>query len=121
MSLRGPLALAVAAALATAGPVGACATASTGARCVAVAAEGRTAAPHDVGRRVPARLRVPAFAPGDTLPEGRYRRLIGTAYYGLPPVVGDWRYYEVDGRILRVVPETRRVVGDATDEANGAF
>lgn len=97
----------------------ACATASTGARCV-VAPPGE-AATGTAGRRVTAPQQTPAFAPGDVLPRGKYQRLLNSGYYGLPPVEDDWRYYEVEGRVLRVRPDTLEVIGDATAEANAAF
>jgi hypothetical protein len=70
---------------------------------------------------VPARPRAQAFSPGDVLPRGRYLRLLNSDYYGLPPVTGRWRYFEVEGRILRVDPDTMRVLDDATAEANRAY
>jgi hypothetical protein len=96
-----------------------CATASTGARCISAGETPRAEA--EVGRRVQARVRAPAFVPGDVLPWGRYLRLLNSEYYGLPPVDGDWRYYEVEGRVLRVEPDTMKIIGDATAETNGAF
>jgi hypothetical protein len=47
--------------------------------------------------------------------------LLNSGYYGLPPVEDGWRYYEVDGRVLRVRPDTLEVIGDATAETNRAF
>jgi hypothetical protein len=96
-----------------------CSTASTGARCV-VAGSGLRGA-SEVGRRVLARTRTPAYSPGDVLPPGRYLRLLNSEYYGLPPVDGDWRYYDVEGRVLRVHPDTLEVIGDATHETNRAY
>ena len=97
----------------------ACSTASTGAGCVTAGSD--ESARSEVGRRVPARKTAPAFAPGDVLPPGRYYRLLNSEYYGLPPAEDDWRYYEVEGRVLRVRPDTLEVIGDATHETNGAF
>ena len=97
-----------------------CSTASTAARCIAAGDPDR-AAERPVGKRVKAPQVAPRFQPGDVLPPGRYLRMLNSGYYGLPPVEGDWRYYEVEGRILRVRPDTLEVIGDATAEANGAF
>jgi hypothetical protein len=118
--MRAPL-LGCALALAAAGPALAdCATASTGARCITAPRDG--AAPSGTaGRRVTARQRTPRFAPGDVLPRGSYRLLLNSGYYGLPPVEDGWRYYEVEGRVLRVRPDTLEVIGDATAETNRAF
>lgn len=96
-----------------------CSTASTGARCV-TAGSGLSSG-SEVGRRVPARQTTPAFSPGDVLPPGRYYRLLNSEYYGLPPAEDGWRYYEVEGRVLRVRPDTLEVIGDATHETNRAF
>lgn len=96
-----------------------CSTASTGAGCVAAPEAGASAG--TAGRRVAAGPAVARFQPGDVLPQGRYRRFLNSGYYGLPPVGDDWRYYEVEGRILRVRPDTLEVIGDATAETNRAF
>ena len=114
----GLLALA-AASLAAMPGLAACATASTGAGCVVAPPSG--GAVGTAGRRVVAPERTPRFAPGDVLPQGQYRRLLNSGYYGLPPVEDDWRYYEVEGRVLRVRPDTLEVIGDATAETNRAF
>jgi hypothetical protein len=63
----------------------------------------------------------PAYRPGDILPRERYQVLIGSEYYGLPPVDGGWRYFRVEDRVLRVRPDTLEVIEDATAEANRAF
>lgn len=97
-----------------------CSTAVTGARCVTPGVSSREEGA-EVGRRVPARRIAPAFAPGDVLPQGRYFRLLNSQYYGLPPARDGWRYYEVEGRVLRVRPDTLEVIGDATNETNRAF
>lgn len=99
----------------------ACATATTGARCVVAPTGSPDVATGAVGRRVAAKQRTPRFAPGDVLPPGRYQRLLNSGYYGLPPVEDDWRYYEVEGRVLRVRPDTLEVIGDATGETNRAY
>ena len=96
-----------------------CSTASTGAGCVTAGSDGGERA--EVGRRVPVRKTSPSFAPGDVLPPGRYYRLLNSEYYGLPPAEDAWRYYEVEGRVLRVRPDTLEVIGDATHETNRAF
>ncbi len=70
---------------------------------------------------MPARPRAQVFAPGEVLPRGRYMRLLNSEYYGLPPATDGWRYFEVEGRILRVDPDTMKVIGDATAEANRAY
>ena len=43
------------------------------------------------------------------------------SYYGLPPIDGYWRYYEVENRVLKVHPDTLEVLGDATGLTNAAF
>ena len=96
-----------------------CSTAVTGARCVTPGIGTREGA--EIGRRIPARRIAPAFVPGDVLPQGRYFLLLNSEYYGLPPARDGWRYYEVEGRVLRVRPDTLEVIGDATHEANRAF
>ena len=96
-----------------------CSTGSSGAGCVTVGSDRSGRA--EVGRRVPARKTTPAFAPGDVLPPGRYYRLLNSEYYGLPPAEDGWRYYEVEGRVLRVRPDTLEVIDDATHETNRAF
>lgn len=44
--------------------------------------------------------------------------LLNTALLGLPPSDGSFWYYKVERRILRVDPQTMKVLGDATREAN---
>ena len=97
----------------------ACSTQSTAARCVAAPTSGGAAG--RAGRWVGVPQRAAPFRPGDVLPRGKYRRLLNSGYYGLPPVEDGWRYYEVEGRVLRVRPDTLEVIDDATAETNGAY
>lgn len=53
----------------------------------------------------------PRFAVGDAFPIYDYNMLIDPPRYGLPPVDGRWRYYEVAGTIYRVDPREERVIG----------
>ncbi len=93
-----------------------CATANTGAGCgTKFGAEG-------MAKRIAAGVTASAaYGPGDMLPPGRYFMLLGSEYYGLPPVNGFWRYYRVEDRVLRVRPDTLEVIEDATHETNRAF
>ena len=61
------------------------------------------------------------FAPGDTLPPGEFSMLLNTEYFGLPAVTGDWRYYRVEGRVMRVRNRTFEVLEDVTHMTNAAF
>ena len=93
-----------------------CSTAGTGAGCAGALNSGGQA-----GKRIRVAPVAPQFGVGDTLPRGRYSLLLNSEYYGLPPADGDWRYYRVEGRVLRVRPETLQILGDATAETNAAF
>ena len=72
-------------------------------------------------KRVVAAATTPSYAVGDRLPEGRYYMLMNRSYYGLPAIDGYWRYYRVEGRVLKVHPDTLEVIGDATGLTNAAF
>ena len=93
-----------------------CSTAGTGAGCVSALNSGGQA-----GKRIRVAPIAPRFRVGDTLPRGRYSVLLNSEYYGLPPVDGHWRYYRVEGQVLRVRPDTLEILGNATAEANAAF
>ncbi|SRR6056297_1250454 len=97
--------MAALAALAPAAATANCATANTGAGCASVDGVSSTQ----------------RFAPGDRLPPGRYNVLLNTEYYGLPAAGSGWRYYEVDGRVLRVETGSLEVLEDMTLETNGAW
>ncbi|WP_143096115.1 hypothetical protein [Tranquillimonas alkanivorans] len=58
---------------------------------------------------------------GQILPEGRYRMMFNTGYYGLPPVADGWVYYRVDDDIYRVGRDTLEVLERVTHQANRAF
>lgn len=60
----------------------------------------------------------PLHKVGAVLPRGEYQVLLNTALLGLPPSDGSFWYYRVERRILRVDPQTMKVLGDATREAN---
>jgi len=72
-------------------------------------------------KTVRAERTTPLYGVGDTLPAGQYYMLINREYYGLPPIDGYWRYYRVEGRVLKVHPDTLTVIGDATSLTNAAF
>jgi len=92
-----------------------CLTAATGAGC-------RMALSSTSGvKTVEAVSTSPRYDVGDHLPRGQYYMLMNRSYYGLPPIDGYWRYYEVDNRVLKVHPDTLEVLGDATGLTNAAF
>ena len=93
-----------------------CATQATGAGCGMVLGSGDM-----VAKRVVATATTPQYGVGDRLPEGRYSMLMNRSYYGLPAIDGYWRYYRVEGRVLKVQPDTLEVIGDATGLTNAAF
>ena len=93
-----------------------CLAASAGASC---GMELASNAP--MGRTLQVAPTTPRFEVGDVLPAGQYYMLMNSSYYGLPPVDGYWRYYRVEGRVLKVHPDTLEVVGDATALTNAAF
>ncbi|MBM9594995.1 hypothetical protein [Roseitranquillus sediminis] len=101
-------------AIALAATAEACPTANTGAGC--------GGALHGGGAKLLVAPVTPApYAIGDVLPRGRYFVLLNSDYYGLRPVDGFWRYYEVEGRVYRVRPDTLEILEDATGETNAAF
>ena len=103
-----------------AGAAGAeCLTASSGAAC-------ETAKPTvDVvdrsARQYAAGPGAQLFHTGDTLPSGQFNVLLNTEYYGLPAVSGDWLYYRVDNRVVKVNRRTMEVLEDVTHLTNAAF
>jgi len=95
MSERGRLCTALTLALLVAGPAGAaCRMAQAGSKCVTVPQS---------------RIVTEYLEPGERIPEDTMM-LLGTKRRGLPPVDGYWRYYEVDGVIYRVHPDTLEVI-----------
>ena len=111
-------ALALSAAAASAAPADdrSCPTASTGASCGGALGSGEGGA-----KRILVAPDPPRIAPGDVLPRGRYSLLLNSEYYGLPRSDGSWRYYRVQGRVLRVRPDSLEVIEDVTAKANAAF
>jgi len=105
MSKRIRCLMIAAAALAPAAATADCSTATTGAGCVTV--ETISTAAH--------------ATPGERLTPGRFNVLLNTEYYGLPAAGPGWRYYEVDGRVLRVENRTLRVLEDVTHATNAAW
>ncbi len=59
--------------------------------------------------------RPPAFAEGEVFPVQDYSLLMNPERYGLPPVDGPWRYYQVDHEVFRVDNATQRVLEVVTD------
>ena len=93
-----------------------CATVSIGAGCgMALSSEESGA------KRVVAQATTPQYQVGDRLPAGQYFMMMNRTYYGLPPIDGYWRYYRVEGRVLKVHPDTLEVIADATSLTNAAF
>ena len=93
-----------------------CATSVTGASCGATLTSGETTA-----KTLKVEQTTPMYGVGDTLPAGQYYMLLNRSYYGLPPIDGYWRYYRVEGRVLKVQPDTLTVIADATSLTNAAF
>lgn len=54
--------------------------------------------------------RPPAFAVGEIFPVEDYSLLMNPGRYGLPPVDGPWRYYQVEFEVFRVDNATQRVL-----------
>ena len=54
--------------------------------------------------------RPPAFAEGEVFPVAEYSLLMNPERYGLPPVDGPWRYYQVEFEVFRVDNATQRGV-----------
>jgi hypothetical protein len=54
--------------------------------------------------------RPPAFAEGEVFPVDDYNILLNPERYGLPPVDGPWRYYQIDHEVFRVDNATGRVL-----------
>ncbi len=54
--------------------------------------------------------RPPAFAIGEVFPVADHSLMMNPERYGLPPVDGPWRYYQVDHEVFRVDNATQRVL-----------
>jgi hypothetical protein len=59
--------------------------------------------------------RPPAFAEGEVFPVDDYSILMNPERYGLPPVDGAWRYYQIDHEVFRIDNATQRVLEVVTD------
>jgi hypothetical protein len=59
--------------------------------------------------------RPPAFAEGEVFPVEDHSLLMNPERYGLPPVDGPWRYYQIDHEVFRVDNATGRVLEVVTD------
>ncbi len=59
--------------------------------------------------------RPPAFAVGEMFPVQDHSILMNPERYGLPPVDGPWRYYQVDHEVFRVDNATQQVLEVVTD------
>ena len=68
----------------------------------------------------PAIVTASPFTIGDRLPDD-YKMLMNTRYYGLPAPSDGWVYFRVDHWLYRVDLKTRKILEDATYEANRAF
>jgi hypothetical protein len=68
----------------------------------------------------PAKVTAKPYDVGDILPDD-YQMLMNTRYYGLPPARDGWVYFRVEHWLFRVDLRSRRIVEDATHEANRAF
>jgi hypothetical protein len=54
--------------------------------------------------------RPPAYAQGEVFPVNDHSLLMNPERYGLPPVDGPWRYYQIDHEVFRVDNATQRVL-----------
>lgn len=54
--------------------------------------------------------RPPAFAQGALFPVADHNILMNPERFGLPPVDGNWRYYQVEYEVFRVDAKTNRVL-----------
>ncbi|RVV98886.1 hypothetical protein EKE94_08325 [Mesobaculum littorinae] len=95
-------------AMALANPAGACATASTGAKCASVG-DG-TGLGGGAGKWLKAPERVVEHDVGGTLPRGEFNVVLNTAYHGLPPATADWLWYSVGYDYLRVDRRTMEIL-----------
>jgi hypothetical protein len=68
----------------------------------------------------PAKVTPKPYDVGDILPD-EYLMLTNTGYYGLPPAQDGWVYFRVQHWLFRVDLRSRRILEDATYEANRAF
>lgn len=68
----------------------------------------------------PTRISEPEFKIGDVLPDD-YQMLMNTRYYGLPAPRDGWVYFKVEHWLYRVDLTSRRILEDATYEANNNF
>lgn len=76
-----------------------------------VCADDATTTPHFI--RLPPRP--PAFAEGEVFPVNDHNILMNPERYGLPPVDGEWRYYQIEHEVFRVDNATRRVLEVVSD------
>jgi hypothetical protein len=112
-------ALMAAATLSVASPASACATANTGARCIAVPA--RPAEIVEVASRSSASVASPALEIGAVLPRGEYSIILNAEYYGLPPVRDGWVYMRVGGDAYRVDWRSHQVLERVTERTAANF
>jgi hypothetical protein len=59
--------------------------------------------------------RPPAFAEGEVFPVAEHNILMNPKRYGLPPVDGPWRYYQIDHEVFRVDNATHQVLEVVTE------
>ncbi len=59
--------------------------------------------------------RPPAFAVGEVFPVADHSLMMNPERYGLPPVDGQWRYYQVEFEVFRVDNTTHQVLEVVTD------
>jgi hypothetical protein len=59
--------------------------------------------------------RPPAYAEGEVFPVNDHNILMNPERYGLPPVDGEWRYYQIEHEVFRVDNATRRVLEVVSD------
>jgi hypothetical protein len=79
-----------------------------------VCPEGRTA-DSPTARFIRLPPRPPVFAKGDVFPVTEHSILMNPERYGLPPVDGLWRYYQVDHEVFRVDNATHQVLEVVTE------
>lgn len=114
MAHRWPAAALALAALSLPFTAAACSTATTGARCIAVAP---TAEPVAL-TTAPA---APVIEVGQQLARGRYSILLNAEYYGLPPVSDGWVYMRVGREVFRVDWRSHQVIERVTDRVAANF